>query len=331
MSNMIELLIANGFTFIGAMEVFLYSLHIYTKYKVNRLNKYANYSIKEKPKSLIRANQEKIKNRYNNYPDEVKNYIEKVSRIATKEELEQIKRNLETLNIYKNIKNINLILKLYGYYDGNNHSININQYVNKRRSLSTMNHELTHAISSGGEYKDTFFVGFHQGTNDVLIGRGLNEGYTEYFNQKYITKGQNKNYSYKYHVQVAKILEFIIGEEKIKSLYLNSNLKGLVKQLEQYINKEKIINFIINLDKILLIQNQLNTTYILSLEEKQKLLNLYNEITIFLYKVYSNKKQDNYFSSSNNFLELLDELDKVSYFETKPKEIIEEIKQSIKK
>ena len=69
---MIELLIANGFTFIGAMEVFLYSLHIYTKYKVNRLNKYVNYSIKEKPKSLIRANQEKIKNRYNNYPDEVK-------------------------------------------------------------------------------------------------------------------------------------------------------------------------------------------------------------------------------------------------------------------
>ena len=131
--------------------------------------------------------------------------------------------------------------------------------------------------------------------------------------KKYITK--DKNNGYKYHVQVAKILEFIIGEEKIKSLYLNSNLKGLVKQLEQYINKEKIINFIINLDKILLIQNQLNTTYILSLEEKQKLLNLYNEITIFLYKVYSNKKQDNYFSSSNKFLELLEELDKVSYFE----------------
>ena len=47
-------------------------IYIYTKYKVNRLNKYVNYSIKEKPKSLIRANQEKIKNRYNNYPDEVK-------------------------------------------------------------------------------------------------------------------------------------------------------------------------------------------------------------------------------------------------------------------
>ena len=178
-----------------------------------------------------------------------------------------------------------------------------------------MNHELTHAISSGGEYKDTFFVGFHQGTNDVLIGRGLNEGYTEYFNQKYITKGQNKNYSYKYHVQVAKILEFIIGEEKIKSLYLNSNLKGLVDDLAQYISKEKIINFIINLDKILIMQHKIRATTILSLTEKQKLLNLYNEITIFLYKVYSNKKQDNYFSSSNKFLELLDELDKVSYFE----------------
>ena len=331
MSNMIELLISNGFTFIGIMEVFLCSLNIYTKYKVNRLNKYANYSIKEKPKSLIRANQEKIKNRYNSHSDEVKNYIEKVSKIATKEELEQIKRNLETLNIYKNIKNIKLLLSLYGYYNTNNHSVSINQYINKKRSLSTLNHELTHASSSGGIDKDTLFVGFFQGTNNISIGSGLNEGYTEYFNQKYITKAQNKNNSYKYHYQVAKILEFIIGEEKIKSLYLNSNLKGLVDDLAQYISKEKIINFIINLDKILIMQHKMKTTAMLTLTEEQKLLNLYNEITIFLYKVYSNKKQDNYFSSSNSFLELLDELNKVSYFEVKPKKIIEEIKQSIKK
>ena len=329
MTKLIELLIAEGFSFIAIIEIYLYSSSIYTKYKVNRLNEYANYGIKKKPKKLIRANQEEIKNRYNNYPEEIKNYIEEISKITTKEELEQIKRNLETLKINKKLKNVFTLIKSAGYYDGINHSIAISRFNTKEELLLLTNHELTHASSSGGMHKNTFFCGFSQIRNKIFFAEALNEGYTEYFNQKYITK--DKNSGYKYHVQVAKILEFIIGEEKIKSLYLNSNLKGLVKQLEQYISKEKIINFIINLDKILLIQNQLNTTYILSLEEKQKLLNLYNEITIFLYKVYSNKKQDNYFSSSNNFLELLDELDKVSYFETKPKEIIEEIKQSIKK
>ena len=313
MTKLIELLIAEGFSFIAVIEIYLYSSSIYTKYKVNRLNEYANYGIKKKPKKLIRANQKEIKNRYNNYPEEIKNYIEEISKIATKEELEQIKRNLETLKINKKMKNVFTLIKSAGYYDGINHSIAISRFNTKEELLLLTNHELTHASSSGGMHKNTFFCGFSQIRNKIFFAEALNEGYTEYFNQKYITK--DKNNGYKYHVQVAKILEFIIGEEKIKSLYLNSNLKGLVDDLAQYISKEKIINFIINLDKILIMQHKIRATTMLSLTEKQKLLNLYNEITIFLYKVYSNKKQDNYFSSSNKFLELLEELDKVSYFE----------------
>lgn len=110
-------------------------------------------------------------------------------------------------------------------------------------------HELFHLSTIRlDEENDTIFVGFYLINADKGIGCGLNEGYTEYLSENYFEDSSMS--SYFIEVKIAKILEKIIGKEKMEKYYFESDLLSLLNELHKYANGEEIIEFIQNLDII---------------------------------------------------------------------------------
>lgn len=109
----------------------------------------------------------------------------------------------------------------------------------------TVTHELFHAASS----KNLFSFGFqhsilsngHTG-RQILIGRWLNEGYTELLNIRYF--GSDYGRSYIHEVFLMNKLEHIIGKEKMEQLYISSDLKGLINEINKYLDKKETMSFI---------------------------------------------------------------------------------------
>ncbi len=144
-------------------------------------------------------------------------------------------------------------------------------------------HELFHMASSVN-INGIMYSGFSQSSfkpNVLMLGRGLNEGYTDllavrYFGHKGITL------SYKFEADIAEKLELIVGQQKMESLYLNSNLHGLIDELKEYSSEEEIMNFICGVD---FLSEYLNNNSF-KLLKKGMLTRRLKEINEFLLKAY---------------------------------------------
>ena len=110
-------------------------------------------------------------------------------------------------------------------------------------------HELLHAVTSY-HHKTKNYSGFKQLNTKTkkVIGKFLNEGYTELLTQKLF--GPNDNGGYPYEEKVAEIIELIIDQDKMQKLYFNINLEGLINELAKYNNVNKVKQFILNIDTI---------------------------------------------------------------------------------
>lgn len=158
-------------------------------------------------------------------------------------------------------------------------------------------------------YKDGIdYSGFQQASlkpGFVSLGKGLNEGYTQLLSQRYFPSDSYVTVSYKYQVFIAEKLEQIIGKEKMQSLYLNSNLKGLIDELKQYVSEEEIMKFISNTD--FLVNHMKNKK--LQLFEKNMIGNCLKSINRFIIICYSKKLQqqvkDGEISSNEEILQKL--------------------------
>lgn len=93
---------------------------------------------------------------------------------------------------------------------------------------------------------------------------------------------------YPYEVKVVEILELIIGQEKMTSMYFNNDLQALVEELTKYQDITKIKHFIADLDTI----NKIMMTKLLS-NRRKLLLDLEYKITIFLRETFKNKEAIN--------------------------------------
>ena len=101
--------------------------------------------------------------------------------------------------------------------------------------------------SSNNNSKSMGFIGFYQYSPllDFNIGKGINEGYTEYLTEEYFDKDR---VGYDFEVFIASYIEDIVGIDKMSKLYFKSNIKGLIDELKQYENEEQIIYFFKCLD-----------------------------------------------------------------------------------
>ena len=149
-----------------------------------------------------------------------------------------------------NFSNLNIIWeeddnKKSGYYDSNQNSVvvlkdNYNEIYNAFFQAAS-----TYVDFSNDNY---IFSGFSQINNkNRKIGQGLNKGYTEYLSRKYFSNDESNN-DFMYEVSVAKVVEDIIGEKIMQSLYLNASLEGLM--WEMGIDTDKTYEFLTSLDSI---------------------------------------------------------------------------------
>lgn len=263
----------------------------------NTYNKYRKYKLKDikiTPETKRNYNYINIKQIENiEYSKIVKEFSYKMIEKFPKENL---------TNLYNNINNIKINCKKTLRIDN---TIYAGSYSTKKNKitiatedyLSTITHELLH-MSSSKYINNIIYSGFSQIYKHINIGTGITEGYTELLNKRYFNSQDNC-----YHVEshIAKIIEEIIGQEKMENLYFNANLNGLNEELKKYSTTKEILEFIKNTDYL-----SDNTTVNLSPIQNKILDQKINKIiefllTTYIKKIISNKEK----VTSDKFASLL--------------------------
>lgn len=158
--------------------------------------------------------------------------------------------NMETAEIKDKIKDFKTLLQKLKYKNANalyDTEKNRIQLISLDIFSSTLSHELLH-LSSRKKIGEIILSGFEQKDvrNNTTIGYYLNEGYTEYLNQKYFSK-KDRNV-YKYAQLFAQGIEMIVGAKKMEALYFDANLLGLIDELGKYCSKEEAIILVKKID-----------------------------------------------------------------------------------
>lgn len=222
-------------------------------------------------------------------------FIQTIQNNFSKKDLNIFYNNINELKIStKNFRLQNLL-----FQDNTNATYDISKnkiLLNKDDYLNSIYHELFHMASSLKK-NSIYYSGFCQASlipSKIFIGIALTEGYTELLNDRYFNKQiKHKDYyntenydgAYPLEVYTAYKLEQIIGQNKMKSLYLNANLSGLINELKQYSTDEEIIQFITSTDFIHKHINKHFTTP----KSRKMIIKSFNNIGTFLAKAYTNK------------------------------------------
>lgn len=305
------------------------------KYKLERNFIEEKFTI-ETPKILTKDYQEELDNIINNEIDEVIiNFLKTLNQSQPKENLCLLSNNISTFkkneeSITHYIKNIILLTltgygKAGGYCQKKNVIVTINtskypktvqKYIDQEQMHSILNHELLHLSSSARYEKTNVFSKMNSGffqysIGQIEIGRGINEGYTELLNKRYFGE---KGYivAYEYEMLITKIIELIIGKEKMENFYFNANLNGLIQELSKYSDTESVKEFILDVD---LINKSLSNIYIKDkdlLETNQNITKFLAELTMKKTTLELKKQQITEQEGSKIIIEIIEILKKLT-------------------
>lgn len=161
------------------------------------------------------------------------------------------------LSFYLNIGNLEIIdkynlftfLKSFiteGSYDFRNNRISI--YSSKYKYSDIINHELLH-MSTRKILDNKCHIGFLQVQKDYYVGNALNEGYTEIM-CKELFPGYTFSYAYNYEIIISKIIEEIVGKDRMCDLYFSSDLYSLMGILSNYNSVSNVKEFLMLTDYI---------------------------------------------------------------------------------
>ena len=263
------------------------------KYKLQKDVQKSNIVILDGPPLFDKHYDGEISKKYKkDAKEQLEIFIEQIEKNISKENLIRMYNNLSTLRLEERNLYLIILSKLKfpfskgiiggGYFVNKNKMTTYSreglQFVKrlfKSKSEITLegiySHELLH-MSSSSKNAGKLCSGFHHyyAPFHLLtvssIGMGINEGYTELLNER-IFGAENKGGIYEFYKEVARLVESVIGREKMTNMYFSNDLKGLVNQLSIYVPEKKSKNFILNLDRALkdhrVIQNVLNYLVIL--------------------------------------------------------------------
>lgn len=234
----------------------------------------------------------------------LENFLKIMNKNFSQEDLQILSCNIKTLKISAGdfkFENFLSPTSTTGAY-----SIKKNEIIiDMEEFSSTIYHELLHMSSS--YYKNgMFYSGFNRfGILSQLklinIGKGIDECYTELLNRRYFVKDKDITASYKYQIFITSKLEEIITKTRMESLYLNADLEGLIDDLEKYINREEIMNFIYDMD---FIYKRLKENKILFIDKKT-VEDTLNRINLFIVKVYLKKVYQQYLKNEISYEKLI--------------------------
>lgn len=205
---------------------------------------------------------------------ELYDFSKKIILTTKKSSIRNLGNNIQTIKINKTKKNkLIMILKndsTIGNYNPKENEINT--YNDKK---ATLNHELLHASSSSPFFSSIGFNRIFKENKEINlryneIGRGLNEGYTELLNNRLF---KEKSYSYIHLNKIAYLIELLFdNKDEMKDYYFNSDIEGIIYELNKYIKKEEIINLIIDIDEL-----YYNKNLLLYYKIKKKILEIYKQ------------------------------------------------------
>lgn len=104
-------------------------------------------------------------------------------------------------------------------------------YLTENSGEGVIAHELCHYLSDNSTYGGTFYA-----IDNIVIGRYLNEGITNYFSTQ---KFQHDEYYvvYEYETHVAKVFSIIFGEENLKNVFFNGDVSPLREDFNNSLKK----------------------------------------------------------------------------------------------
>lgn len=186
---------------------------------------------------------------FNRYNEIVIEFVKKLEYNFSHCDLYSFYKNMLTVEIKDNIVNpktikykINNKRKALASYYPLENNIELFNYKNYIHNLF---HELLH-LSSRKKIGKKVLVGFAQLESKKRFGVYLNEGYTEYINQKYFSKEDKKGYPGA--ITFVQGIEKIVGRKKMEKLYFDADLLGLINELGMYYPKEEVVNLINRMD-----------------------------------------------------------------------------------
>lgn len=150
-------------------------------------------------------------------------------------------------NFYKNIGTAKiLIMPLKTSSGGYRIKFNTITIDKKYLDSNTIYHELFHLASSNRRILGDL-SGFYYSNLDksIELGKGINEGYTELLACTYF---KDYGITYKFQTMVASKLNELVGKETMERLYFTTDLRGLMEELQKYVDFEDIKGFITDLD-----------------------------------------------------------------------------------
>lgn len=244
------------------------------------MKKVKHVAIEKAPK-IIRNNNEIDITKIEKKPfgDKIVHFCDVLSDNFDDNDLNNFYNNINNLKVYK--KSFKLFNSILGKgREGLYKPVGNKLYVAKEcEDDTTIYHELFHMSSSFVKDKliCSGFAQMNSKSHNKTVGVGINEGYTELLTSRYFNNG--KINTYLEQTIMCDNLEIIVGKDKMKSLYLNGDLYGLVMELSKYISKEEIIGFIYYSD---FITNHLKSNSI----NIEVLLQCMKYINIFLINAY---------------------------------------------
>ena len=184
-----------------------------------------------------------------------------IEEVIPREDLDNYYRNFKTLKEY-NVGSTNILGGLInnkmittGSYRLTTNEVHLSTIPGTEK-YGTITHELLHASSTYYDKENNIIYSglsqtfINEDRTTEIYGVGINEGYTEYLNCKLFNNGEpfTKRSYYNSNIFIAKALEKVVGTEKMRSLYLKSDMMGLIKELEKNNKREDINKFITLLD-----------------------------------------------------------------------------------
>ena len=217
-----------------------------------------------------------------------------IESLVPREDLDNYYRNFKTIKEIETSKAYMLQHLAKGNLVGGTYNIKDNEIdletTKISRIMNSTCHELLHAASTRVDLENSvIYSGFSQmfihkedERKNEVYGIGINEGITQYFANKYFNSDYEFVAAYNVYQEeqvIARALEKIVGEEKLKSLYFRADLHGLVTELEKYAPREDIYKFINYTDVLFYYSNDKKLKF-KELEEVKSFINM------FLIKAY---------------------------------------------
>lgn len=274
MQEIIENILKSGewVAIVLSLDLFSGIKNIFKNYTLDKTNR-EKFVLDDNSVEFIRNNSNRDNLSACNRPDVIKKFLDVIGKNVSKEDFDNISRNLAVVKINNLFNKIpSLPIKSPNFYRNTSHSI---YYL----FPCILSHELLHAASSLPYVDGYSLVGFNHcmfvNNSWNEIGRGINEGYTELLAARYFN--HNTVLGYFELTKIANLLEYFFEDPKdMQHLYFNASLSGVINQLEKYATHEEALQIITDADKLYNYSNNIALSIVASTKLQIKLYQIFS-------------------------------------------------------